>query len=225
MDQLFKGNKPKLPGVQYSGYSTEITEQRYKAGFFTKVLLSTYTKLHFLASKFDFDVVVLLELLLENIYIDEKFEVYVAQIEKFETENKMLDFEWSLLGPVFEHYMKNKGLPNERRSDILKDLQFLLTIDLIMRPRDSNWKLTILFVRSLREIRFHSKAFCERKIEKLVENTEHFFDIKNPVYRGFVKHMKKTHFLNDPLTNQKIENLLTRYFLHYSKHLLKFGRS
>lgn len=201
-----------------SKLSEEIKIIRLQENIITHYIFFLYPKLHFISIKFGFNVKELLELLLENIYNEDKIGSYAHQIGQSEKGDKPLLFSEAILQPILKQYMAAKEIEMKTRWAVLEHLHVLSNFEPIIIVYNSRlWKLNFFYLKNSSEIKFYPKSKIDAKINRILKNLLVLNVDDHGIFKDFLKHMKGTLFLNTADQNKEIENILTSYYLQFNK--------
>lgn len=199
--------------------SKEIKLRRYDEFFFKHTVFEMYSFLSFISVKFDFDIKLLLEIFLENLYSEEKVDEYVYQMSRMEDKEEYVDFYWLLLEPVLKHYMNSKEVEQDKRCSVLQDLYMLMHINsAVMLLNYGIWGLEFFYIKKLNTVKFYGKKFIAEKVQRIIKKIC-YKGMEVPIFIEFLDYMIKTFFLHDTDTNKQIEEILSRYYLVYRKNM------
>src|SRR5689334_10856702 len=132
MKRLFV-NDPSNSEIQKGLYkpqnAKEIKLRRYHKHFFTTNVFELYSWLSFIAFELDYDVNILLEIFLGNLYDEGKIDEYAYQMNKMEVKEDIWDFHSLLLAPVLKQYMSLINFTQDKRDFVLKKLQMIIQVN------------------------------------------------------------------------------------------------
>jgi hypothetical protein len=218
MKELFvnkvKTNSMETPSIIPN--SVEMKSRRYYDCFYKHNVMEMYTWLNFFSVKYKFDIEILLELLLENLYNNDKIDTFVFQMAQIEENEEFSNFYYTIQKIVLEQYMASKNVSQEIKNSVFDDLIFLLDthIGMLLLNHDT-WSLEFLYAKK-QKVRFYSNEMVIAKLKKIF--TGMFLLQRMPqVFVDFLRYMKEKRFLHDSGTNKQVEEILSRYYLMHLK--------
>lgn len=199
-------------------YAEGMKERRYLDGFFD-CIFSLFPTLDIIAGTFKLNINQLLQLLLENIYNEDKIDRFVCEIRKLEQAAVFESIRHALITPTISEYARMQNIDQEIQSKALGLVDKLAKMDIMNALMfNSIWEQDIFYIENESKIKFYEVEDIATILgDVLVKSELDPFELKGEMMRNFLLHKFDIPMIYKKKQRRKIELTLTKYYKVHCK--------